>query len=220
MDPIVLPLEEKISDLPKIINDLTLDSFLTKKGFVSIEGNISSCQGKINDLNGLINLINKPNINVMEIGFNAGHSAESFLRNKNVTLTSFDIGSHIYLLTAKEYIDLTFPNRHTLILGDSIKTIPDFINNNKTIKFDLIFIDGGHDYQTAYADLLNCRGLAHSETIVVMDDIVKNSLYEAGYTIGPTKAWDNLVKLNLLTEISHSTYCYGRGQSVGKYIIE
>ena len=219
MDPIVLPLEEKISDLPKIINDLTLDSFLTKKGFVSIEGNISSCQGKINDLNGLINLINKPNINVMEIGFNAGHSAESFLRNKNVTLTSFDIGSHIYLLTAKEYIDLTFPNRHTLILGDSIKTIPDFINNNKTIKFDLIFIDGGHTYECASNDLKNCFHLAHKDTIVVIDDTMYTKEWEKEYSIEPTQAWLNQIQENKIIEINKKDYCEGYGMSWGKYVI-
>lgn len=33
---------------------------------------------------GVINLSNKPNINVMEIGFNAGHSAEVFYKIMNV----------------------------------------------------------------------------------------------------------------------------------------
>ena len=82
----------------------------------------------------------------------------------------------------------------------------------------MIFIDGGHDYETAYADLLNCKQLAHSETIVIMDDIVKNKRYEAEWTIGPSKAWNNLIKLNMLKELSSSDYEYGKGQTVGQYI--
>jgi predicted O-methyltransferase YrrM len=197
----------------------SLNDFLISKNLNITEGNISSVKQQQDEI---LEILRNNNFkNIMEIGFNAGHSSELFLSNTNAYVHSFDIGDHFnqYLKYGKNFINQKYPDRHTIVFGDSKITIPRFTKNND-IKFDLIFIDGGHDYQTAYADLLNCRGLAHSETIVVMDDIVKNSLYEAGYTIGPTKAWDNLVKLNLLTEISHSTYCYGRGQSVGKYIIE
>lgn len=39
---------------------------------------------------------------VLEIGFNAGHSADTFLKsNKNIKLTSFDIGTHAYMNLGK-----------------------------------------------------------------------------------------------------------------------
>ncbi len=114
----------------------------------------------------------------------------------------------------KIYINNKFPNRHTLVFGDSRQTLPRFKNNND-IKFDLIFIDGGHSYEVAYADLINCRNLAHSETIVIMDDIVSDRPQD-----GPSKAWKDLINANLLYEISHSDYHSGRGQSVGKYLYE
>ena len=63
----------------------------------------------------------------MEIGFNAGHSAELFLsNNKNINVLSFDIGGHQYVKYGKEFIDNKYPNRHALILGDSVQTVPSF----------------------------------------------------------------------------------------------
>ena len=64
-------------------------------------------------------------VNILEIGFNAGHSAELWLSVKpNIKVTSFDIGTHSYLTLGKDFIDRKFPGRHTLILGDSRETLP------------------------------------------------------------------------------------------------
>ena len=92
---------------------MSITTFLSSRGFHNFEGYSQQNPQQVEDL---INLTNKPNINVMEIGFNAGHSAEVFLHNnKDLILTSFDLGRHNYVTTAKEYIDNTYPNRHTLI---------------------------------------------------------------------------------------------------------
>ena len=156
---------------------------------------------------------------IMEIGFNAGHSAELFLKNSEAVVYSFDLGEHFhqYLKYGKQYINNTYINRHILILGDSTIRIPIFAQNNN-IKFDIIFIDGGHSYDVAYADLMNCRKLATENTIIIMDDIIKKPEFQAGHTVGPSKAWNKLIENNLLIETSHSDYSKGRGQSVGNYI--
>jgi len=155
----------------------------------------------------------------MEIGFNAGHSAEIFLNSRgDLTLTSFDLGIHKYVSVAKEYIDATYPSRHALILGDSTKSVPVYSQIKKDIKFDLIFIDGGHEYETAKADLENCFHLAHKDTIVILDDTIFTKGWENATTEGPTKAWTELVQQNKIFELVKKDYWPGRGMCWGRYV--
>lgn len=195
---------------------MNISTFLNYKGYYSFEGNSQEVPQQVEDL---INLTSKPNIHIMEIGFNAGHSSEVFLKNnKKLFLTSFDLGSHDYVATAKEYIDLTYPNRHKLILGDSRITIPLYIENNKESKFDFIFIDGGHDYEIAKKDMENCFYLAHKDTIVALDDTNFTKGWKKRYTLGPTKTWIEHLHENKIIELGRKDYCRGRGMCWGKYI--
>jgi len=196
---------------------MNINTFLNSKGYICFEGNSQEVPQQVENL---INLTSKPNINVMEIGFNAGHSAEIFLKNnKELFLTSFDLGSHEYISAAKEYIDFTYPNRHKLILGDSRITLPLYIENNKESKFDFIFIDGGHDYEIAKKDMENCFYLAHKDTIVALDDTNFTRGWRKRYTIGPTKTWVEHLQENKIIEFGRIDYCKGRGMCWGKYIL-
>lgn len=192
-----------------------ITQFLNERGYQSFEGYSQQSSKQVADL---IKLTKDSGNHMMEIGFNAGHSAEVFLQNNPaLTLTSFDLGAHDYVSIAKEYIDATYPNRHTLILGDSTITVPKFISDNKDKRFDLIFIDGGHDYAIANADLENCRKLANKDTLVIVDDTIYTDGWSTHYTYGPTRAWTEHVTNGTVAKIQSADYEHGRGMSWGKY---
>jgi predicted O-methyltransferase YrrM len=147
-----------------------LNVYLSSKGCGKLEGHCGQVPPQQEDL---VALVSDPSIKrILEIGFNAGHSADLFLRtNPAASLVSFDLGSHDYVAHAKAYIDATYPGRHTLILGNSMETVPAYAAANPGAIFDLFFIDGGHYAPVPAADLANCLALAVPGATIVMDDV-------------------------------------------------
>lgn len=118
-----------------------------------LEGSCTDIQEQSDDLTQL--LLDSGAKNILEIGFYNGLSSKFFLKaSKHTKVVSFDIASNSDIDLHKRSIDTIFPNRHTLIKGDTTITLPKF---NTETKFDLIFIDGGHSEQVATADILNCK---------------------------------------------------------------
>lgn len=133
---------------------------------------------------------------VLEIGFNLGHSAMNTLASRpDTTVTSVDIGEHGYVRDAARYIGRRFPGRHELVVGDSKDVIPRLASAAVKESYDLIFIDGGHSYEDAAADLTNCAALADKNTVVILDDY----LPERHWGVGPVQAWNELTSAGFIT---------------------
>ena len=195
---------------------MNLDKYLKSKGFKEFEGNSFQIKRQVRLLRKLAN--NNSIKNILEIGFNAGHSSEIFLScNSNCQVVSFDIGKHNYLQTGKSFLDEKYPGRHSLIIGNSIETVPKYYPG---FKFDLIFIDGGHKYNIALNDILNCRRLAHKDTIVIIDDTIFNRKMNRNCNIGPTNAWYDCIENKIIENISNVNFREDRGMSWGKYIFK
>ena len=178
-----------------------------------IEGYCEQVPQQLDDLVNILKSFQNKKVNILEIGFNAGHSSNLFLNNSNSSVVSFDINEHTYTQYSKIYIDFIYPDRHTLIIGDSTKTIPQYPNST----FDVIFIDGGHEYIVARQDLENCKRFAHKDTIVIMDDTMYNRQWVHEWNKGPTKAWVEGIQKGIIIELNRIDYSPGRGMSWGKY---
>ena len=112
-------------------------------------------------------ILTKSAKNVLEIGFNGGHSTALFLHaNPKIEILSFDIAHHKYTLPCVEYLK-SLNYTIEFVKGSSDITIPKY--EVKTT-YDIICIDGGHGYEIAEKDLINCKKFAHENTFIVFDD--------------------------------------------------
>ncbi len=194
------------------MDNITLDDFLKLHNCNVWEGNIGSCVAKQE----LMKSIASRAKTFLEIGFNAGHSADIILgANPNLKLISFDLGDHDYLVKGKEYIDKKYPNRHTLILGDSTVTLTKYVEENPGTVFDVLFIDGGHDYYVANSDFNNCLKLANDKSIIIMDDTIYKKEWERHFSVGPTTVWKEACEKKLICNDIRITIDYNNGISYG-----
>ena len=84
-----------------------------------------------------------------EIGFNAGHSSSIVLSLFNdASVDSYDIGQFDITHSNGKLVKGRFQDRFNLTIKDSRSITPNDINNQ-----DLLFIDGGHDYEIVSKDI-------------------------------------------------------------------
>ena len=136
---------------------------------------------------------------VLEIGFNAGVSAGTFLScRSNIKVTSVDVGHHEYVLQAQKLLQKLFPERLTLIVGDSRDVLPQLIRKKE--KYDMIFVDGGHDGGIPFEDLKNALQLCKPGTLILIDDFhlqIKEYQPEVRDTV------QQFIKAGHLVQIAH-----------------
>lgn len=154
---------------------------------------------------------------ICETGFNGGHGTLRWLLHSNpqAHVYSFDIGVHGYSRPAAKFLEDTFPGRHTATWGDSTQTIPVFRLQHPEVKCNLIFVDGGHDYPVAVADLQNFMPMADPEyNIVMIDDVYCGMVY----CQGPNVAWVQMVQTGQIIQTAIDSEPGGaRGFALGTY---
>lgn len=118
---------------------------------------------------------------IAEIGFNGGNSAECFFSYcKDLMLfAAFDLSLYPCTRHAVEYFYETYSDRFVFIPGDSLATIPEVSQKFPRLKFDLIYIDGCHDFKWVLGDIVNAKKIAHESTILWIDDLCITDVSEA-----------------------------------------
>jgi len=140
------------------------------------------------------------NAKILQIGFNAGHSTLLMLDARNdINITSIDIGKN-YIHECNDSVNKSFPERHTLLIGDSLEVVPKLKE-----KFDFFFIDGGHQYNVARGDLENCYNLGYDGSVILIDDVAHliDCTTDNTYLAGPTKAYTEFVKEKKIINIAN-----------------
>jgi hypothetical protein len=117
---------------------------------------------------------------ILEIGFNAGHSTFLYLiANPISKIRLFDLGEHKYSRLCYDYLCKEFPDRLSIVWGNSVDTLAKY---SLKVDYDLIHIDGGRFRYIVESDIRNCERLSSNETIVIVNDSsndpVASFLYE------------------------------------------
>ena len=177
---LILDYESKNSVKQKYLDDLET---IINNSNTSLEGNCFYHHTTLNLYQNLytkqLNLFwcgKQADLRICEIGFNAGHSTMLLLLGRNTTsldFTIFDIGHHNYTKPCIEYIKNNFSHiNFEYIEGDSIKTMPKWINNNKNLiwTYDVVHVDGGHMDECISNDMKNADLLVRNNGIIIIDD--------------------------------------------------
>ncbi len=120
---------------------------------------------------------------LLEIGFNAGHSALLFAMAAppGTNFQFFDLGEHPYVVPCFNWLSSKFP-QHTfqLHLGDSRQTLHKWITEHPDEKYDVVHIDGGHDLSCVQNDVNAAIQLCKPGGIMILDDTNDPMIAEFG----------------------------------------
>ena len=118
---------------------------------------------------------------IVEIGFNAGHSAMLGLTaNDDVVYRSIDFGQQ-YTEACYHVLKNRFGDRISLTIGDSADVLPiikEIYPEIDTLKTGW-FIDGDHSYEYFKKDMTNVLNLAKQGDLIFLDDTNQVSIIKA-----------------------------------------
>jgi hypothetical protein len=108
---------------------------------------------------------------ILEIGFNAGHSAALFCEaNPTLELVCVDIGIHKYVRPCYELLRSRYGDRIQLIVSSSLELtrLPEL--QSKLKHFDGVHVDGHHEHPWYIYDTMSCLRFLSDKAQFIMDD--------------------------------------------------
>lgn len=173
---------------------------------------------------------------ICETGFNAGHSAASWLRNSHPhsQYFGFDAGRMFHKYPEENFrlLRTLVPNgaeRINVHFGDSTKTLPTFIKEVRgSFACELVHVDGGHFGDVPHADLWGFFEISNRDTLLIMDDLDCT----ATWCKKPNEVWKKAQVEGWVKELGCQHYavnptpkkgkfprgfCWGRYNYEGKY---
>jgi predicted O-methyltransferase YrrM len=125
---------------------------------------------------------------ILEIGTRTGISLAQLLSayidySGIEKIVSFDLFNDGFLSPSLVKLNLKTLNipqyiidKIEFVVGDSKKTVPQYITDHPTEQFDYILVDGSHEKIDARLDLENVRPLVASKGVLVFDDITPDGM--------------------------------------------
>lgn len=110
---------------------------------------------------------------ILELGFNAGHSALLFLLgcDPDALVEFMDVGLHPYVRPCFEYLSKISPVKKSLLIGDSLQVLPKIALKDKQRDiYDVIHMDGGHADRFVVNDLILLYMLLKPGGYMIVDD--------------------------------------------------
>ncbi len=127
---------------------------------------------------------------VVETGFNAGHSACVILRAMDAygggALLSFDIARYDATRKGAEIVKARYES-FSLIVGDTKQTLAgtmaQVLSSNNDATLDFAIVDGGHDVETARADMVILESLLRPGGYLWLDDFENANCINVGVNV-------------------------------------
>lgn len=130
---------------------------------------------------------------LLEVGFNAGHSALlALMSNPNLSYTGIDTCGPKYSVDCVNYMARQFKGRFNFIRADSREALPFLATHHREKKYDVFHIDGDHHAGPVRADIGNVLRIAPANALVILDDTDMT---------GVAKAYSEYVKLGRLKPV-------------------
>mmetsp|Transcript_58559 Transcript_58559/g.130903 ORF Transcript_58559/g.130903 Transcript_58559/m.130903 type:complete len:300 (-) Transcript_58559:72-971(-) len=133
---------------------------------------------------------------VCETGFRYGVTALAFLCLGNADeVRSYNLRRNAFVTEAAKLVNDMYAGKLTVIHGDSMSHLPEAAAAPNLSPCSIAFVEGGRDYATAKADIMNFAKVSVPGALLMVDGC-------ADEASGPRRAFDDVVKQGMLQSVS------------------